>query len=214
MQTIKETQRRQSPGGRPQPLAFHDGLLWVGSWETGKLYGLDARQWTVQREADAPGRPYGLASLDGTLRVVVALDDDDRYLFRFTPEGGFDASSKTPCPDFTGSHLASDGSTLYLCQQGKRRILELDDRGQVRREIALPTRCGGFAFRAPGDCRMLSADEEFDNLSFARIDLKKDAPAVEQIAPINAEARALTFDGEVWWTSYREENDVVAFAVG
>ncbi|HEY6325667.1 MAG TPA: hypothetical protein VIW73_04000 [Candidatus Cybelea sp.] len=214
MQTIKETQRHGSPGGRPQPLAFHDGLLWIGSWETDKLYGIDAGQWTVKHEVDAPGRPFGLTSLDGALRVVVALDDDDRYLFRFTSDGGFDASSKTPCPDFTGSHLASDGSSLYLCQQGKRRILELDDRGGVRREIALPTRCGGFAFRAPGDCRMLSADEEFDNLAFARIDLKQDAPAAEEIAAINAEARALTFDGELWWTSYRELNDVAAFAVG
>ncbi len=208
---INEVQRRPSPGGRPQPLAFHDGLLWIGSWDTGKLYGMDGRRWTVAHEVEAPGRPFGLASLDGALRVVVALDDDDRYLFRFTPDGGFDAASKTPCPDFTGSHLAADGLTLYLCQQGKRRILELDDGGTTRREIALPTRCGGFAFRAPGDCRMLSADEEFDNLTFARIDLHKNAPEAEPIAPINAEARALTFDGELWWTSYREENDVVAF---
>ncbi|HVR45446.1 MAG TPA: hypothetical protein VMT95_02205 [Candidatus Binatia bacterium] len=214
MQTIKETQRHPSPGGRPQPLAFHDGLLWIGSWDTGKLYGMDARQWAVKHEVDAPGRPFGLASLDGALRVVVALDDDDRYLFSFTPERGFDASSKTPCPDFTGSHLASDGASLYLCQQGKHRILELDDRGGIRREIALPTRCGGFAFRAPGDCRMLSADEDFDHLTFARIDVNVGAPPAEPIAPINAEARALTFDGELWWTSYREENEVVAFTAG
>ena len=214
MQTIKEVQRRTSPGGRPQPLAFHDGLLWIGSWDTGKLYGMDARQWNVTHEVDAPGRPYGLASLDGALRVVVALDDDDRYLFRFTPDGGFDAGSKTPCPDVTGSHLASDGSTLYLCQQGKQRILELDDRGGAKREIALPTRCAGFAFAAPGDSRMLSADQEFDNVTFAQIDLKQDAPPTEMIAPINAEARALTFDGELWWTSYREVNEVVGFTVG
>ncbi len=211
MQTIKETQRRQSPGGRPQPLAFHDGLLWIGSWDTGKLYGMDARQWTVKHEVDAPGRPFGLASVGGALRVVAALDEDDRYLFSFTPERGFDASSKTPCPDLTGSHLASDGSSLYLCQQGKGRILELDDRAGVRREVALRTRCAGFAFRAPGDCRMLTADEEFDHLTFARIDLSKSAPAAEEIAPINAEARALAFDGDLWWTSYREVNEVVAF---
>lgn len=214
MQTIKEVQRRQSPGGRPQPLAFHDGLLWVGSWDTGKLYGIHAHRWTVEKEVDAPGRPFGLASLDGAIHVVVALDDDDRYLFRFTPQGGFDVASKMACPDFTGSHLASDGSLLYLCQQGNRRVLELDERGGVRREIALPTRCGGLAFRAPGDCRMLCADEDFDNLTFARIDLSKDAPEAEAIAPINAEARALTFDGDRWWTSYREQNEIVAFTIG
>ncbi len=213
MQTIREVRRHRSPGGRPQPLAYHAGLLWIGSWDTGKIYGMDVRSWTPSLEVSAPGRPFGMVSMDGAIHVVVALDDDDRYLLRFTPENGFDQESKTPCPDLTGSHLAADASTLYLCQQGERRILELDAKAGVRREIALPTRCGGFAFESRASCRMLSADEEFDNLTFARVDLGKDAPQAEPIAPINAEARALTFDGELWWTSYREENDVVAFTV-
>ncbi|MGA8473743.1 MAG: hypothetical protein WB681_01630 [Candidatus Cybelea sp.] len=213
MQTITERQRRRSPGGRPQPLAFHAGLLWIGSWDTSKLYAMDPQKWTLSQEIEAPGKPFGIASLGDALCVVVALDDDDRFLFRFTPDGGFDPSSKTPCPDLTGSHLAADGPSLYLCQQGKRRILALDEGGGVHREIALPTRCGGFAFQGPDDCRMLSADEEFDNLTFAQIDIREPAPTVEPIAPIAPEARALTFDGEVWWTSHREANEIVAFTV-
>jgi hypothetical protein len=211
MQTIDETARHRAPGGRPQPLAFHDGLLWVGAWDTDRLYAMDPQQWTLVQEIAAPGRPYGLASVGDALYAVVALDDDDRFLFRVTPGRGFDPSSKVPCPDFTGSHLAADGASLYLCQQGKRRILAIDDRADVRREIALPTRCGGFAFRSAGDCAMISADEEFENVSLARIDLAQSAPAADPIAAIGFDARGLAFDGSLWWASDREVGDVVAF---
>ena len=69
----------------------------------------------VVEEVAAPGKPYGLTVVGNELRVVVSIgEDDDRYLYRFVPGQGFDAESKTACPDFTGSHLASDGTTLYL----------------------------------------------------------------------------------------------------
>ena len=138
---------------------------------------MDPREWALRREAPAPGRPYGLASVGDGLFAVIALDDDDRFLFRFTPQGGFDPSSKSPCPDLTGSHLAADGSSLYLCQLGKRRILEIDERATSRREIALPARCGGLTFVSPGNCYMIAADEEWENVNLARIDLRQPARA-------------------------------------
>ncbi len=214
MQTFEETARHRSPGGRPQPLAFHGGVLWIGSWDTDRLYAMDPHSWTILQEIAAPGRPYGLASVGESLFAVVALDDDDRYLFRFSPGGGFDASSKSPCPDVTGSHLAADGASLYLCQQGKRRILAIDDAANVQREIALPARCGGFAFDAPGSCAIISADADFDELALARIDVREASPAAEPIAPLPADARGLAFDGKQWWTSLREEGDVIAFTSG
>jgi hypothetical protein len=212
MQNVKEINRQPSPGGRPQPLAFYDGQLWVGSWDTDKLYAIDTKNWDVVDEIAAPGRPFGLAKFGDGLAVVVALDDDDRYLFRFRPGRGFD--NKVACPDVTGSHLAADGSTLYLCQQGKRRILALDDRGGVQREIALATRCGGFAFDGSGNAFMLVADEEFENLEFGRADLQQSPAATEPIATVPFDGRALTFDGSTWWTSDREEGQIVAFTAG
>ncbi|MGA2759924.1 MAG: hypothetical protein ABSF08_06370 [Candidatus Cybelea sp.] len=209
MQNVKEVRRQGSPGGRPQPLAFYGGQLWVGSWETDKLYAIDTKNWEVVDEIAPPGRPYGLATFGDALSVVVALDDDDRYLFRFRPGHGFD--NKVACPDVTGSHLASDGSTLYLCQQGMRRILALDARGGVQREIALPVRCGGFAFDGSGNSFMLAANEEFENLEFARADLQQSVAATEPIASVPFDGRALTFDGSMWWTSDREEGQIVAF---
>ncbi len=209
MQNVKEVNRQPSPGGRPQPLAFYDGQLWVGSWDTDKLYAIDTKDWNVVDEIAAPGKPYGLAKFGDALSVVVALDDDDRYLFRFRPGRGFD--NKVACPDVTGSHLAADGTTLYLCQQGKRRILALDGRGGVQREIALPVRCGGFAFDGSGDAFMLAADEEFEKLDFARVDLKPSVAALDPIASVPFDGRALTFDGSAWWTSDREEGEIVGF---
>jgi sugar lactone lactonase YvrE len=209
MQNVKEVNRQPSPGGRPQPLAFYGGQLWVGSWDTDKLYAIDTKDWDVVDEIAAPGKPYGLAKFGDALSVVVALDDDDRYLFRFRPGRGFD--NKVACPDATGSHLAADGTTLYLCQQGKRRILALDGRGGVQREIALPVRCGGFAFDDSGKAFMLAADEEFEKLEFARVDLQPGVAAVDPIASVPFDGRALTFDGSTWWTSDREEGEIVAF---
>ncbi len=211
MLTVKEVQRRPSPGARPQPLAFHGGRLWVGSWDTNTLYAVDPRTWSVAEQIAAPGRPYGMASFDGSLSVVVSDGDDDRYLYRCTPGKGFDPSSKTACPDFTGSHLATDGKTIYLCQQGNRRILVIDPSANVQREIALPTRCAGFGFGPSGDSFMISGDAELENLVLARIDLRESAPTATRIASIPFDARALTFDGAMCWTSHRDASEIVAF---
>ncbi|MEO6835846.1 MAG: hypothetical protein ABI231_08070 [Candidatus Tumulicola sp.] len=214
MQNVREEQRRPSPGTRPQPLAFHEGRLWMGSWDTDHLYGIDPRTWSVAEEIAAPGKPYGIASFDGGLSVVVSVgDDDDRYLYRVTPGRGFDLASKTACPDFTGSHLAADGTALYLCQQGKQRILVLDRGAAVQREIALPTRCAGFGFGAAGESFMISGDDELENLALARFNLRESTPAVAPIAAIPFDARSLAFDGTTWWTSHREASEIVAFAV-
>lgn len=213
MQSANETNRQPSPAAKPQPVAFHQGKLWVGCWDNNKIYGIEPKNWDVTDEVQAPGRPYGLAVHGGGLAVVVALDDDDRYLFQFAPGRGFDASSKRPCPDVTGSHLASDGTTLYLCQQGKQRILALNDRAETVREISLTTRCGGFAFDASGAAFMIAADADFDNLHFGRFDIAKDEARVDVLATMHPEARGLTFADGAWWTCYREENEIVNFTV-
>ncbi len=214
MHNVNELERHPSPAGRPQPLAFHAGRLWIGAWDTDTIYAVDPATWSVAAQFAAPGKPYGLALYRGALSAVISVgDDDDRYLFRFDPERGFDAGSKTACPDFTGSHLAADGDTLYLCQQGKRRILALDAVGTVTREIALPTRCTGFNFGAAGECFMISADDEWENLAFSRLSLRGETAEVTPIEGVPFDARALAFDGSRWWTSHRDANEIVAFSV-
>jgi outer membrane protein assembly factor BamB len=214
MQSVKELERHPSPGTRPQPLAFLGKTLWIGSWDTDHLYAIDPQKWRVVEEVAAPGKPYGIAALGDELRVVVSIgEEDDRYFYRFVPGKGFDAGSKTACPDFTGSHLVSDGSTLYLGQMGNQRILALDPtNGSILREIALPTRCGGMGVRA-GAFYIISADEEFENLELATLDVQTSNPALVPVATIPFDARSLAFDGNVWWTNHREASEIVSFQV-
>ncbi|HEY5258430.1 MAG TPA: hypothetical protein VIJ12_08640 [Candidatus Baltobacteraceae bacterium] len=213
MQSVKELKRHPSPGGKPQPLAALGGLLYVGSLETSTIYGIEPGAWEVRSEIASPGKPYGMAVLGGTIRVVVSIGEaDDRYLYTFVPGKGFDESSKMALPELTGSHLASDGTSLYLLQIGKRKIVTLDAVGAVAKETALPQRIAGVGV-AGGRLYGLAGDEEFEHLHLATIDLAGAQAVVTDVASISDEARALTHDGNVWWTSYRDENQIGSFAV-
>ncbi|HEY9180103.1 MAG TPA: hypothetical protein VIO32_05250 [Candidatus Baltobacteraceae bacterium] len=212
---IHEVQRRPAPAGRCQPLALFDGLLWTGSWETDRIYGIDPNTWSVVQEVPAPGKPYGIAALSDALHVVVSDggEEDDRYLYRFVPLEGFIAESKTPCPQMTGSHLTSDGKRLYLGQAHERRIVALDAAYGIADAFALSTRTGGFGFGPGGELYFIAADEDFDNLTFGTLQLKAGDSAFQAIAPIDAGFRALAFDGSVWYTSDRENGEIVTFRV-
>ena len=213
MQEIKEKQRRPSPVGRPFGLALHDGNLWMGSWENDSVVAVDPATWTVREMHKAPGRPYGIVSWNGELRVVLGFggDDDDRYFYTLVPGKGFDESSKVPCPDLTGSYAAVDGSTLYLGQMHLKRILALASSGGAGRAIALPARCAGFA-AAGSRFYMIAGDEELENLQFGTIDVTQDAPTFAPLASMNDAARTLLYDGTSWWTAYRDENEIVEFS--
>jgi uncharacterized protein YjiK len=112
----------------------------------------------------------------------------------------------------TGSHLFSDGTTLYLNQSTNQRILAMNAAGDVLREIPLPTRTGGFAF-GPDGLYMISADEEFEELYLAKVDIAAERPEAERIAALPAEARGLAFDGGRWWTNLRDRNETLAFEI-
>ena len=214
MEKLEEKQRHPAPATRIQPLAFFGDTLWAGSWDTSHLYAIDPQTWKVTDQVAAPGIPYGLARVGDVLRVVIAIgDEEDRFLFRFVPGKGFDADSKMACPDFTGSHLASDGTTLYLGQMGNRRIVVLNDAGEIERAIALPTRIGGMGF-GPAGFYVIAADEEFEKLELGTLDVRTGNPALAPIAPIPWDARSLVYMGDAGWTSLREAGEIVSFTVG
>jgi hypothetical protein len=211
MQTTQELDRRPSPANRPFGLAKFDGSLWVGSWETERLYVTDPQTLQVRKEIQAPGRPYGTAAVGDDLHVVVAHgEEDDRYLYRVR-DGSF--VGRTPCPDLTGSFMTARGTTIYLGQMHYRRILEMTSDYAIRREIALPTGCAGFAFGPDDRFYMISADDEFENLSLGTIDVTHDRPQFERIRPMPDEARCLLHDGSTWWTSLRDANVIATFTI-
>ncbi len=212
---IHEVRRRPAPAGRCQPLALYDSLVWTGSWETDRIYGVDPDTWSIVQEVPAPGKPYGIAALGDALHVVVSDggEEDDRYLYRFVPRDGFIADSKTPCPQMTGSHLTSDGKRLYLGQAHEHRIVTLDAAYGITDTFALSTRTGGFGFGPESKLYFIAADEDFDNLTFGMLELKTRDSTFEAIATIDPGFRSLAFDGSVWYTSDREDGEIVTFAM-
>jgi hypothetical protein len=209
---IKELARYPSPGGRPQPLAFHEGKLWVGCWDTTRIYAIDPKSGATLDQVDAPGLPYGLAAFGGALRVVISHgEQDDRYLYTFVPGQGFDVDSKTACPDLTGSHLTSDGTTLYLLQMSNRRVLLLDGAASVQRTIELPSACAGICATSSA-FYVMPTEDDFDTFQFATLDIASSEPKYTPLATAPPEARALAFDGTAWWTSLREESHILSFS--
>ena len=213
MTDVRELTRHPSPGGRPQPLAFHGALLYVGSRDASRLYGIDPATWTVVEDVALPGPPFGLVSHGGALHVVVSIgEDDDRYLYRYVPGTPLDEARRIALPDYTGSHLASDGTTLYLVQMTNQRIVALRPDASIERIVALPTRVVGVCFAAD-TLYGITADEEFENLEVAKLDLHASPATVEPLAAIAEDARSLAYGAGSWWTNFREQHEVVAFAL-
>jgi hypothetical protein len=211
MQSTSELNRRPSPANRPFGLAKFENYLWMGSWATDRVYVVHPETLQVRNEIQAPGRPYGMAAVGDELHAVVAHgDEDDRYLYRVR-DGAFDLASKTPCPDLTGSFMTTRGSTIYLGQMHYQRILEMNSDYTIHRQIALPTRCAGFAFGPGGRFYMISADAEFENLSFGTLDVTQDRPQFESTRPLPDKARYLLHDGSTWWTSLRDADELATF---
>ena len=131
---VTEALRLPSPAPRPQALAFDGEKLWMGSIETDRLYAINPLQWTVIEEDKVPGKPWGMTVLGDELRIVCGVgEEDDRVIRRFVPGHGFKTQDSIECPDATGSQLSYDGRYLYLSQWYNRRILGLDDRGNIVR---------------------------------------------------------------------------------
>lgn len=211
MKDIVEERRLPSPAPKPLGLVSGGAVLWMASRETHRLYAIDPADWTVRDEAQAPGGPFGMSVMGDELGVILGFGekDFDRYIYRFIPGHGF-KNDRIPCPDLTGSHLAYDGDELFLSQASYRKILALDAAGNVTREIALERIPLGMTI-VEGRFHLVTSDDEFENLQFTIVDARGAAPREETVASIPFDARGLTFDGSRFWTSHRDNNEIVAF---
>jgi len=207
---IDEITRVPSPAPLPQALAFDGEWLWMGSWETQRVYGISPQQFVVREETDAPGKPVGCVAVGDELRFVCSEENDSRFIRRFVPGHGF-KSEKTPCPDDTGSFLAFDGSHLWLSQRYAKRVLELDGDVSVRRTIVLDAQIVGIVAvegalyastwhgSAGGGCKL------------ARIDPV--TGAFEYVAALAFAGISLAHDGARFWTNDTRANAIVAFVI-
>jgi outer membrane protein assembly factor BamB len=212
---IEELVRIPAPCPAPMGLACDGTDLWIGSFETNRIYGLNAQQGTVFEEAAAPGRPYGLTVTGDALRVVVGDAEsggpDDRFIRRYIMGKDF-KSERIPCPEHTGSFLAYDGDRLYLSQRDNKVILELDEAGRVLRTIAVPRQITGMVVVGGKFYLVTTESREIDDYRLLCIDARKEQPDVVELATIPFGARSLGFDGTKFWTNCRAENTIVAFA--
>jgi len=208
---VTEALRLPSPAPRPQALAFDGDKLWMGSIETDRIYAINPRQWTLIEEDKVPGKPWGMTVVGDELRVICGVgDDDDRVIKRFVPGHGFKSTGAIECPDATGSQLSYDGSWLYLSQWYNRRILGLDNQGNVMRQIDVPHQICGQCYVDGNFYLVTTEDEESGEYFLTRVSANGEYRS-EDLARIPFAARSLAFDGSRFWTNHREANQIVAF---
>jgi hypothetical protein len=210
---ITEVDRRVSPAPTPQALVWHQGELWFGSRDLKRVYQMDRATWQVVEEKEAPGIPWAAASVGDALWFTLGEGaDDDRYLRRYVAGTGF-GESRIPCPEFTGSYLSYDGEHLYLSQWYNFRILKLDEKGNITREIAIGAEISGHTFVDGMIYVLLGTEQNGGDWRLARLDPRETKPAIEELARVPFQCRSLAFDGERLWTNHREADRIVRFEV-
>jgi hypothetical protein len=209
---ITERERRPSPAPTPQALAWHEGDLWISSRDLRRVYRMDVKSWTVSEETASPGIPWAAVSTGDALRFTLGEGpDDDRYIRRYIAGRGFSESERMTCPEFTGSYLSYNGSTLYLSQWYKHRILELDSDGNILREIPIGAEICGHVF-VDGSIYVLRGTEQGnEDWRIARLNPREETPAIEDLARVPFQCRSLTFDGQHFWTNHRVAGETVSF---
>ena len=186
------------------------GCGWVRA--IARIYAIDPENDTVLKQQEAPGIPWAAVALNGELRFTIGEGaDDDRYIYRYTPEAGF--SKMFACPEFTGSYLSFDGRNLYMSQRYNKRVLKFDDKGNVIREINVGAEICGHTF-ATGSLYVLRGHERpNEDWRIARLNPAEETPIAEDIAVVPFASRSLTFDGELFWSNHRAKDTIISFAL-
>jgi len=208
--SIREVERLVSPATTPQSLAWHRGELWFGSRDLQRIYRMDRKNWQIADEISAPGIPWAATSDGNVLWFTLGEGpEDDRYLRRLEPGKGF--SEPIACPEFTGSYLSYDGTSLYLSQWYNFRILKLDSSGKILREIAVGAEISGHTF-VDGIIYVLRGTEQNGgDWRLARLDPRETTPQVIELARVPFQCRSLAYDGKRFWTNHREADRIVTF---
>lgn len=208
---IDEILRIPSPCPAPQALACDGTDLWIGSWETDRIYGVRAQTGAVFEENTAPGKPVGMVVTGEALRVVTSEKNESRFIRRYIIGHGFKKEA-IACPDDTGSFLAYDGDNVFLSQRYNKRILEIDMWGNVMRAIDVPREITGMVIVNGRFFLMTAESRESDDYRLMRLDARKEEPEIVELASVPFWGRSLGWDGSKFWTNCRAENCIVAFA--
>jgi len=212
---LSEIVRIPSPAPKPQSLAHSGERLWLGSWETAHVYGIDPKQGRVFEEIAAPGKPVSSTCVGEELRFVCSENGeaDNRFIRRFVPGHGFKTSEAWPCPDDTGSFLAYDGKRLWLTQRFRKRALELDAKCTEHRSVDIGEEIVGAAW--VGEHLYLSTwlGRDRGGCRIACIEAKVPGAKPRFVAQSPFFAVSLARDGDRLWTNDFKNDCIVAFAI-
>ncbi|HMD02743.1 MAG TPA: hypothetical protein VKG44_07230 [Candidatus Baltobacteraceae bacterium] len=212
---IAQIVRIPSPAPGAQSLA-HDGEhLWLGSWDTERVYGIDPKQGRVFEEARAPGKPVGSTVVGDELRFVCSEngESDNRFVRRFVPGHGFKSHEAIACPDDTGSFLAFDGERLWLSQRHEKRVLELDAANRVVRSVPVGEEILGICWVGPRLYLSCWFGRERGGCKIAFIEPQEAGAAPVFVAQSPFAAVSLARDGGRLWCNDATANEIVAFAI-
>jgi hypothetical protein len=212
---LAEIVRIPSPAPAPQALA-HDGEhIWLGSWETSRIYGLFPSQGRVFAAAPAPGRRVGATTVGDELRFIVSEngDADNRFIRRFVPGHGFKSSGAIACPEDTGSFLAWDGEHLWLSQRYNKRILELNSSCRAIRTVDAGEEIMGLAWVDDRLYMSLWLGKERGGCRIAYIEARAANAQPVFVAQSPFAAVSLARDGARLWTNDFKANQIVAFRI-
>ena len=217
MQKIKDLQRHPAPVVAPQALAWQKKELWISSRDLGTWQRVETETWEVVEELDPPGVVWAaVATDDGWCFTIGKGLNDDRYVYRYDANKGFE--KLFACPEFTGSYLSFDGKELFLSQWYKRLILQLDEKGMVRREIPIGAEICGHTF-VDGILYVLRGEENGDvpekseAWRIVRLDPREKTPEVVDLAIVPFAARSLAFDGKRFWSNHRAAGETISFSL-
>jgi hypothetical protein len=209
----EEIVRIPSPAPQPQALACSGEQLWVGSWETGRLYGVHSHHGRVFDESEGPGKPISATAVGEELRLVCSEQDDSRFIRRYIPAHGFKSREAIPCPDDTGSFLAFDGLRLWLSQRYRKQVLELNGIGTPLRTIAVSEEITGLSWVGDRLYMMLWLRKERGGSHIGYIEPRTTQPRLVLVARSPFVAISLARDGDRFWTNDFFHNQIVAFAL-
>jgi hypothetical protein len=214
---VKIAERKQAPTVTPQALAWDGKYFWMSSRDLGTLLKIDGETWKMMEEFDPPGVIWaGVSTNDGWRFTIGKGLNDDRYIYRFSPDEGF--RKLFACPDFAGSYLSFDGQHSYFSQWYTGLIHQVDDSGKILRTLEAGAEVCGHTF-VDGKLYVLRGRENKDvpgkseEWCIARLDPREKSPEIEDLATVPFAARSLTHDGEKFWSNHRAANETISFTI-
>jgi len=223
----------QGENPSPQMVQPPSGLVTTGQFEQPPV--VDIGQLLSPEMQSGPGFQVGQqVATNGAMHFTIGKGlNDDRYIYRYEANKGF--TKLCACPDLTGSYLSFDGENLYLSQWYEQRILKLDEKGNIVRNIDIGAEICGHVF-ADGAIYVLRGTENVPRPSYAagrptaarfksgakpgdeqwwiaRVNPREEEPEVVDVAKVPFAARSLTFDGKTFWSNHRAANETVCFSL-